>query len=203
MKRRINLKIWELALLTALCVTLCVGLYAKAEQNRLSGELIRLHVIANSDSADDQAAKLKARDAVLAILTPLLTEIADVAGAERIIRDCLPQLEHAAELSLRRSGLYYPAHTLLCVERYPTRDYGGFALPAGDYVSLRVILGEGQGKNWWCVVFPPLCMTAAEDEAVFSSLSAESAQLIRYEGEEYRVKFRLIELYEALRGALT
>lgn len=203
MKQRVNLKIWELALLAALCVTLCAGLYARAEQNRLSGELIRLHVIANSDGAGDQAAKLAVRDAVLAALTPLLADVEDVGGAERVIRDALPQLEHAAELSLRRSGRYYPARALLCVETYPTRDYEGFALPAGDYVSLRVILGEGKGKNWWCVVFPPLCMTAAEDEAAFSSLSEESARLIRYEGNEYRVKFRLIELYERLRGTLS
>lgn len=197
-----NLKIWEISLLIALCVTLCMGLYAKAEQSRLSGELIRLHVIANSDSESDQSAKLNVRDSVLGVLTPMLEGVSSVEEAEKIIQSMTPQLCKAARTSLLRDGKYYSVRAELCTETYPTRSYDGFALPAGDYVSLKIILGEGKGHNWWCVVFPPLCMASVEDEDAFSGLSAESEKLIRYEGNEYRVKFRIIELYEELEQAL-
>lgn len=198
-----HLKIWEVSLLFALCVTLCTGLFAKAEQQQLAGELIRLHVIANSDSESDQRAKLNVRDNALEILAPLLEEITSVDDAEKIIRDALPQLSRDAKQSLLLDGKFYSAKAELCVEQYPTREYDGFALPAGDYVSLKIILGKGEGHNWWCVVFPPLCMTSVQDEDAFSGLSSESAKLITYDGSEYRLKFRIIELYEQLRQSLT
>ncbi|MEA4894057.1 MAG: stage II sporulation protein R [Oscillospiraceae bacterium] len=194
-----HIKVWEISLLVALCITFCTGLFAKAEQNRLSSELIRLHVIANSDSTDDQSAKLKVRDSVLEVLTPMLEGAGSTGEAESIIESALPELCAESEESLRNSGKYYSARAEICREVYPTRSYEGFALPAGDYVSLKIILGEGQGHNWWCVVFPPLCMTAVEDEDAFSGLSDETEKLISCDESEYRVKFRIIELYEQLR----
>ena len=194
-----HLKIWEISLLVALCVTFCTGLFAKAEQTRLSSELIRLHVIANSDSESDQAVKLKVRNSVLEVLTPLLDGVTNVSEAENIIKNELPQLSRVAETNLWRNGKYYSAKAEICWENYPTRHYDGFSLPAGDYISLKVILGEGKGHNWWCVVFPPLCMTSVEDEETFSGLSKETEKLITVDGNEYRVKFRIIELYEDLK----
>jgi stage II sporulation protein R len=198
-----HLKIWEFSLLIALCVTFCAGLFARAEQNRLAGELIRLHVIADSDGPDDQAAKLDVRDAVLALLTPRLRGVQDAGEAERIISAALPALCRTAEKSLLKNGKFYGARAEICLERYPTKSYEGFALPSGSYVSLKIILGGGAGQNWWCVVFPPLCMTAAEDEEVFSGLSGDSAGLIRRTDMEYRIRFRIIELYEQLRRFLS
>lgn len=198
-----HMKIWEVSLLFSLCVTLCTGLFAKAEQQRLSGELIRLHVIANSDSGSDQSAKLNVRDSTLKILTPLLDGISSVEEAESVINEAMPQLCLSAKQSLLHDGKFYSVKAQLCVEQYPTRKYDGFALPAGDYVSLQIILGEGIGRNWWCVVFPPLCMTSVEDENAFSGLTKESAKLISYDDGEYKVKFRIIELYEQLRRALS
>lgn len=196
-----HLKIWEISLLVALCVTLCTGLFAKAEQQKLSGELIRLHVIANSDSQSDQSAKLMVRDSVLEVLTPALENAANINDAEKIINCGLAKLNSAAELSLLQSGKFYSVRAELCRENYPTRKYDGFALPAGSYISLKIILGAGQGHNWWCVVFPPLCMTSAEDEDAFSSLTEESAKLISSDSGEYRLKFRIVEIYEQLRKA--
>ncbi len=197
-----HLKIWEISLLVALCVTFCTGLFAKAEQSRLSGELIRLHVIANSDSTGDQTVKLKVRDNILEILTPMLDKASNVKEAESIIENSLPQLCQAAETCLRCNGKYYSVKAELCRETYPTRGYDGFALPAGDYISLKIILGQGLGHNWWCVVFPPLCMTSVEDKGAFSGLSDETEKLITYDGGEYRVKFRIIELYEQLKQSV-
>ena len=197
-----HLKIWEISLLIALCVTLCTGLYAKAEQERISGELIRLHVIANSDSDSDQSAKLNVRDRVLEIMTPMLEGVTDIKEAEKIINSALPQLCMATRTSLLSDGKSYQVRAMLCYENYPTREYDGFALPAGKYISLKIILGEGQGHNWWCVVFPPLCMTSVEDEETITGLSEETEKLITYDGNEYKVKFRIIELYEQARQAL-
>ncbi len=200
---RKHLKIWEISLLFALCISFCTGLFAKAEQQRLSGELIRLHVIANSDSQSDQDAKLKVRDSVLEVLTPALEGVTSISEAETVINSELVALCCSAKSSLLQSGKFYSARAELCREDYPTRNYDGFALPAGSYLSLKIILGEGRGHNWWCVVFPPLCMTSAEDEDAFSGLSEESAQLIRSDSGEYRLKFRVIELYERLRRAIS
>ncbi len=194
-----HLKIWEISLLVALCITLCAGIFAKAEQGRLSGELIRLHVIANTDSTSDQSVKLKVRDSVLEVLTPMLDGATDVKEAESIIKSALPQLCRVSETILINNGKYYSAKAEICFETYPTRNYEGFALPAGNYISLKIILGEGMGHNWWCVVFPPLCMTSVEDEDAFTGLSNETEKLITTDGNEYRVKFRIIELYEELK----
>lgn len=201
MNRR--LKIWELSLLLALCFSFCAGLYAKAQQDRLSGELIRLHVIANSDSRADQSVKLAVRDKVLEVLTPMLEGVEDVSGARQVVEAALPLLTREARQTLLDKGRFYPAETTLCLEAYPTRTYSGFALPAGDYVSLQVVLGEGRGKNWWCVVFPPLCMTSVEDDEAFSRLTKESAGLIRDETTQYRLRFRVVELYGEIKRALS
>ena len=198
-----HMKIWEVSMLFALCITLCTGLFAKAEQQRLSGELIRLHVIANSDSESDQSAKLNVRDSTLKTLTPLLEGISSVEEAESVISEVMPQLCLRARQSLLHDGKFYPVKAQICVEQYPTRKYKGFSLPAGDYVSLQIILGEGVGRNWWCVVFPPLCMTSVEDEDAFSGLTSESSKLIASDSGEYKVKFRIIELYDQLRRAFS
>ena len=198
-----HLKIWELSLLFALCVTLCTGLFAKAEQQQLASELIRLHVIANSDSESDQNAKLNVRDSALKVLTPLLEGVSSVDEAEKVINNALPLLCSEAGKSLLLDGKLYSARAELCLEQYPTRKYDGFALPSGDYISLKIILGKGEGHNWWCVVFPPLCMTAVENEDAFSALTEESAKLITYDGSEYKLKFRIIELYQQLRQSIS
>ena len=184
-------------------MTLCTGLYAKAEQNRLACELVRLHVIANSDSDSDQNAKLKVRDSILEILTPQLEGISNISEAEDVINKSLPQLCQTATQSLQESGKYYPASAKLCVESYPTRNYDGFSLPAGDYASLQIILGEGKGHNWWCVVVPPLCMASVEDEHAFSELPKDSRELITSDGSGYKFKFRIIELYGEVKQALS
>lgn len=197
-----KLKIWELSLLIALCISLGCALWAHAGQKELSSQLVRLHVIAESDSDEDQAVKLKVRDAVLEYLVPKLKAAGSVSAASGIITDSLPDLGETAEKVLSDEGHGATAAATLSVESYPTRVYDGFALPAGEYLSLRIVLGEGRGHNWWCVVFPPLCMTSAEDEDAFSALSGDAQKLILSDDGGYTLKFRLIEWYELLRAAL-
>lgn len=190
------MRIFEAALLIALSAALCTGLWAEAQQRGLSRELVRLHVIAQSDSEADQLLKLRVRDKTLMWLSPLLDEAEDADDARRIITEQLPKLEEAARAEIAKSGLDYDAQAVIENESYPTREYSGFALPTGDYVSLKITLGEGEGKNWWCVVFPPLCMTAAMEQEAFSQLSEETAELIRSEDGEYILKFHIIEFFE-------
>ena len=151
------LRPWELALLLAVCVTLLTGTWAQARSALLASRLVRLHVIAVSDDDTEQAVKLQVRDAVLAYLELQLADVTDMDTARLRIADDLDGIARAAQAAAGER----PVRVSLGPEHYPTRDYGTFALPAGVYTSLRVTLGAGEGHNWWCVIFPPLCAQAA------------------------------------------
>lgn len=189
-----SLRKWEIALLLALCFTLLAGTWAGAASSRVSEGLVRLHVIAASDDATEQAIKLDVRDAVLSYLEPKLDSAADIAGAEALIEANLEGIAAAAESAAQGREV----NVTLGEEYYPTREYGTFSLPAGRYQSLRVTLGEGAGHNWWCVVFPPLCLTAAESEAAFEELDGETRAIISSDGGGVQFKFRLLELWGEL-----
>ena len=189
---------WELALLLSVCLTLVVGAWAGARQEGLSDSLVRLHVIADSDSAADQAEKLRVRDAVLSYLAPKLEAAESISDARAILR-----AEQAGIRKAARSVTRQNVTVTFTREHYPTRDYGSFALPAGTYPSLRVILGSGQGHNWWCVVFPPLCTAEALENAAVEALSDDDVRLITADGTDVVIKFRVLEWYDALKEALT
>lgn len=189
-----SLRKWEIALLLALCFTLLTGTWAGAASSRVSEGLVRLHVIAASDDATEQAIKLDVRDAVLSYLEPKLASAADIAGAEALIEANLGGIAAAAESAAQGREV----NVTLGEEYYPTREYDTFSLPAGRYQSLRVTLGEGAGHNWWCVVFPPLCLTAAESEAAFEELDGETRAIISSDGGGVQFKFRLLELWGEL-----
>lgn len=189
-----SLRKWEIALLLALCFTLLTGTWAGAASSRVSEGLVRLHVIAASDDATEQAIKLDVRDAVLSYLEPKLASAADIAGAEALIEANLEGIAAAAESAAQGREV----NVTLGEEYYPTREYDTFSLPAGRYQSLRVTLGEGAGHNWWCVVFPPLCLTAAESEAAFEELDGETRAIISSDGGGVQFKFRLLELWGEL-----
>ena len=188
-----KLKNWELALLLALCISLCACTWAEGRRQVISSGLIRLHVIAASDDDAEQALKLRVRDDVLEYLSPKLDEVSDSDEAQQIIKNELPNIRKAAE----RSAEGREIQVSLSEEYYPTREYESFSLPAGRYQSLRVIIGEGEGHNWWCVVFPPLCISAAEQEKAMDAMSDEERGIIT-EAEGYEIKFRLVELWGEL-----
>ena len=185
-----SLRAWEIAALMALSLALCAGTWAQTRQQTISSALVRLHVIADSDAAEEQEIKLEVRDAVLAYLTPVLEEAESQQQARQIIRDNLEGIAQAAGSAARGRQV----SVTLSRESYPTREYEGFTLPAGRYEYLRVILGQGQGKNWWCVVFPPLCLSAAESEKVQDVLNGEDLSIVTEE-EGYVLRFRLVELW--------
>ena len=201
-KKQNTLRCGEIALMVALAVTLLWGVWSLQEQDGLERKMIRLHVIANSDAQDDQALKLQVRDAVLAQATDLLQQSRDMVDAQRKLSLALPAIETAAREKVVAEGYDYAVAARLEQAEFPTKEYDGFALPAGEYLALRVVIGEGAGQNWWCVVFPPLCTAAAtdiEETAIATGLGEEDISLITEENQGYVLKFRSLELWESLR----
>ena len=190
-----HLRIWEMALMLALCIALCAGAWAQNRQARLADKLIRLHVVAVSDDETEQNIKLQVRDAVLEYLEPLLREKDSAAGAAEVISGHMDGLKRAAESASRGRRVTVSLEE----ESFPTREYETFSLPAGKYMSLRVVLGDGMGHNWWCVVFPPLCAGGALDTDVqAAALSGDDIALITEDGDGYVLKFRILELWGEL-----
>lgn len=183
-------------LLFLLALFLNSGGMALRTQEALSGKIIRLHVLANSDAPADQTLKLRVRDRILSEAAPLLADARDRAETERLLRENLPSLAEAARETLTDCGAAYPVTLELRESEFPTRDYDTFSLPAGRYLALRVLIGEGAGKNWWCVVFPPLCGASAE--SLSDNFTADELALITRK-DTYALKFRAVEYWEAIR----
>ena len=192
------LRLWEAAALIALSAALCAGTWAQGRQSSISAGLVRLHVVAVSDDEAEQALKLRVRDAVLAYLSPMLEETDGAEAAKALIEANLDQVAQAA-LSASEGR---EVSVTLGRERFPTRQYEGFTLPAGEYDSLRVVLGQGQGHNWWCIVFPPVCVSAAEASQLQDVMSREDLKLIT-EDEGYELRFKIVELWGELKNRLT
>ncbi len=177
-----------------LLTLLVISTAAAAEQAALSAKLTRLHVIAASDSAADQRQKLLVRDALLQEAPSLL---ADCPNGDALTR----RFETAAQAAMASLGSDAAVSVSLGREEYGLRRYGSFALPAGSYRSLRVVLGPGEGQNWWCVLFPPLCFASTEefyDTAEEAGLTEEELALITESGTGYVVRFRIVQLVEKL-----
>ena len=200
--KKSKLKIWEIAALLALATVLLWGAWTAHSQDMLARKMIRLHVIANSDSEQDQTLKLQVRDKVLAEATAILEEADNMPQAAQKLEESLPDMEAIAAEEIRGQGYDYPVTARLEETEFPTKDYDGFRLPSGEYLALRIVIGEGAGHNWWCVVFPPLCTTAATDleqTAIAAGMDGEDLSLITEEDEGYVLKFRAVELWENLR----
>lgn len=167
-----------------------------ADKQVMQDRILRLHVVADSNSDEDQSIKEKVRDALLAELEPLLEQVDSKEKAQALLQSKLEQLEHVANQTLQACGVSDLAKITLDRESFDTRVYDTFTLPAGIYDSLRVVIGSGQGKNWWCVVFPSLCMPAAEapveDVAAGAGFSESLSGAITGK-QEYRVRFFFLD----------
>lgn len=169
--------------------------------------VIRLHVLAVSDSDEDQAVKLVVRDRVLETVAPLLADVHDRTTAQAIVSAHLQEIQESAAEALCALERSETVSVTLTEETYPTRAYEGCRLPAGEYLSLRVILGEGAGKNWWCVLFPGVCGRFAVEniEAAYreAGLTPEQYRLITHTDDvDVQVRFRLLEWFASIRQAL-
>ena len=189
-----TLRRWELALLLGVALAALLGVWLDGAQAALSDRVIRLHVLANSDSEADQALKLRVRDAVL-------------AEAEELLRAHLYDLAAAGAEVVGEAGYSYPVTASLVHDYwFPPKTYTDFALPAGAYTALRIEIGAGGGQNWWCVVFPPLCLGSVsettQETALEAGLTENQVSLMTGEDEGYVVKFKAVELLEQFKGWL-
>lgn len=166
----------------------------------LPENVVRLHVIANSDTEEDQAVKLMVRDAVLEEAAKWYDGAQTMEEASSLLCTHLESLAQTARETLAQQGMEYSANVQMTEMYFSTRDYGTFRLPAGRYRTLRVTLGEGKGHNWWCVVFPTLCLPAAEGSEEDALLTLpESEREVVENPDQFEVKFKAVELWEALR----
>lgn len=162
-----------------------------ADKERLRQDILRLHVVAASDSQEDQAVKLRVRDAVLGSLRQGLSNLTDLEQAKDYVTQMLPKVEQAANQVLAEAGFDDTVQVSLTEWEFPEREYDTFSLPSGVYNALRVVIGEGAGQNWWCVVFPELCMGATTED--FREMSTFSDNLNDTLTGEYEIRFWLLD----------
>ena len=200
-RRKRKAPVMLLSLMIGLAAAVVWGGWALREQQELADKVVRLHILANSDSEEDQALKLQVRDVVLTRAEELLRASDGRGEAEVMLREHLRELTQVAQTAIAENGYGYSVRTELANTVFPTREYEDFSLPAGNYLALRVIIGEGGGKNWWCVVFPPLCSQSSADlaqTAMAAGLSQSDVALLEEDGG-YVLKFKSIEIWEWLR----
>lgn len=194
-----------IGLLFLLGVTVWAGLDLASDASAIYDGTIRLHVLAASDSKEDQALKLKVRDALLGEVASLTANAKDKAEGQAILTAHLQRLETIAEETLAQKGCNDSVEVVLTTEYYPTREYEGLRLPAGEYTSLQVRIGAAEGKNWWCVLFPPVCTSSAKAEKAMTETGFTKNQirlLTEEEDPQYTVRFRIVEEFSRIRQSL-
>ena len=196
MKKSVLILLSALLLLIALLSILPVH-----SESLIYDEVLRLHVIANSDSDADQELKLLVRDAILGETRKILKNVKSREEAEKIISENSALLENIAIETVRKNQFDYPVTLELGREKYPTKNYESCAFPSGEYLSLRIKIGEASGQNWWCVLFPPLCLSAATDKDAFTSVGITDSQyqiITETDNPKYKIRFKLLESFEQL-----
>ena len=181
--------------ITLLIATIMLAAFPTDAEAEIYEDTIRLHILASSDSEEDQNLKLAVRDRLLEEYGEKLKTGGSFKEAETMVRNLLPEIEESVEKWIRESGFDYGARATLTVEWYDTKEYEDFTLPAGYYTSLRIIIGNGEGRNWWCVMYPPMCMemaceAAPRDDGVID-YTREEITLIK--SGKYSVKFKILE----------
>ena len=189
------------------CLLLLLAILPVHGEEEVYASTVRLHVIADSDSDEDQAVKLKVRDAVLELTNPLLANCGDRSDALLCLQAHITEIEAAAFSVLQEEGRDETVAVELTEEYYPEKSYDSFCFPAGEYVSLKIRIGSGEGKNWWCCLYPPLCLGAAtvsrgqaEDAFIAVGLTPSQYQIItETDRPVYRVRFKILEVFSSYR----
>lgn len=197
---RFNLKKWMAAFCIAVVLSTVWSFASFAEEcGEIRETVFRLHVLANSDSEEDQALKLNVRDRVLEETGDLFTGAMNKQEAVAAAQAALPQIEQAAEQVLREHGSDASVTVETCNMYFTTRYYDKYTLPAGNYDALRISIGEAKGHNWWCVLYPALCLPGAMQEEAADAVFDENQQNVVENGEQYRFSFALLEWLESLK----
>lgn len=194
---------WRRVLALFVACLVCTALWAEATQVRLASQVIRLHVLANSDSEEDQALKLEVRDRVLETTSALLAGETEPQAAAVLLDQHLDDIAQTAAQEISAQGHDDQVEVRLEQTWFPTRQYQGISLPAGNYLALRVLIGAAEGHNWWCVVFPNLCLPAVSERALeASTLTPGQISLLQEEETSYVFRFKALELWQSLKHRL-
>ena len=193
-------RILILSILAALAL-LVFGVLPVHGEEEIYNKVVRLHVLANSDSEEDQAVKLAVRDAILNVTVPLLQDCQTREEAVLLLEENCELLTKTAQTVLREQGFGDAVHIEMGLEAYPTRTYDSLCFPAGEYVSMRVELGDAEGQNWWCCLFPPLCLDTAtvgkqtaEDACISVGFTPTQYKIITESDKPvYRARFKILE----------
>ncbi len=190
----------EISVLIALVLCCVINVNAFSKQcDSIRDKMLRMHVIANSDSVEDQELKLKVRDAVLKEGKELFDGSVTSKDAEKILVPHIKELEDVALETIKKEGFDYQVKITVGEEYFKTRIYdNSVTLPAGYYTAVKVVIGEGQGQNWWCVMFPPMCLPAANAECELSDVLNDDETDIVTNSEKYKFKFKIVEILEDL-----
>jgi len=176
-------------------------LYCISIQTSIANKVLRLHILANSNSVFDQELKLKVRDEIVNYLTPLLKNSSNLTETKKIISYNIDSINTIAQTVVSKYSNYKTSISLAS-SNFPTKQYGNISFPAGNYEALKITIGEGEGNNWWCVMFPPLCFTNSsagefDDDSTSQlkdSLSKEEYYMVNnYNKSDVKVKFRILE----------
>ena len=206
-----------------LCTLILIGIlgimatYAQAHISKIDrfsddykDNLIRFHVLANSDSDEDQNLKLKVRDEVISYLQPKLKDSKSIQESEKIILNEEDKLMDICKETIKENGYDYDVSINLGYSKFPTKQYSSVVLPAGEYKALKIVIGKGQGRNWWCVMFPPLCFVDEQnnvidketDEKLKSVLTKDEYELIvekdNKKVNDLQIKFKIVEVFQKI-----
>ena len=181
--------------ITTLIATLLLAALPTDAEAEIYEDTIRLHILANSDKDEDQALKIEIRDRLLLKYGEILRKSETKHEAEEIAKELLPNIQHDAKMWIGELGYDYEVAAEIGVEWYETREYGDFSLPCGYYTSLRVIIGRGEGQNWWCVMYPPLCTELATEDAPSDDgiIDYTKEEILLVKNGKYQVKFKILE----------
>ena len=190
----------EASILIAIIICCVFNINSFSQQcDSIRGKMLRMHVIANSDSEEDQSLKLEVRDAVLSAGKELFDGSITSKEAIEKISPHIDMLEQTALKVIKDNGFDYNVKITVAEEYFKTRTYdNSLTLPAGDYTAIKVIIGEGQGENWWCVMFPPMCLPSAVAECEISDVLSDDEADIVTDNEKYKFRFKIVEVFQEL-----
>ena len=197
------LKFIEKSIISGLLITFLFNLTTFANNcDDLSSKVLRLHIIANSDSKTDQDLKIKVRDKIIEKSGAFLESAKDKESAQTLVLNNLDNLQEIAVSEIKQQGFNYSVNSEITNMYFPTRKYDTVTLPAGRYDALRLIIGEGKGKNWWCVIFPQMCLGCAKKSTTADTLFNSSEKDIISNGEKYEIKFKVVEWFYSIKSKI-
>ena len=199
-KRKI--KLFLISLVIGVCVTSHLQVYSRNVVDGISDNVVRLHIVANSDTDEDQSLKLKVRDEITSYLKPMLDNATNVEESKKILADNLEGIEEEAERAIKKYGYTYGVTVSLGNFDFPTKEYGDVRFPKGNYDALKIVIENGNGKNWWCVLYPQLCFSEnvkgvlpeESDAKLKKSLSDEQYDVITNKSK-INFKFKIVEWF--------